>query len=500
MVALQTKTLKLLQSRLRYKSSSLSARNVSKYCLAVRGCYRQASLLVKSRILIPAQPRKAANHIKAFCLSSVRCIITKHPSAVNLLSSRHIFVAICIMPSCAQAGLVCSLYAAVAYCNTNTLNIATQMATRTTATEQHSNHFDARIPSILPAALVPRNELGIDNVSGFYGPGAMGTFYLLELGSWVRIFTCPSDIQEGNTWGYLVMLKIASVDLIIKTRTLHASHQRQEDAARLLAQLGSIWAALTVVWWGTINALCQLLLCFQTSGNGIWRRIRLLITCIFIPATALCSTFLLWDLRAGDIRVEMLMPFILYGTPTDFDTLAYFRMLGLLGAWYLVALLGVPCRFGFTRLSRVRQRTVVDILYLTVSCLFGACLVSLFMLLYLLEVHDSGGNMRWLIFSPCLFFSLLLFPVAIFPIIATTALDYTLSDVPRRSCFMIPCTANRIIELDQAAALYVALISVIGLEIIVSVTRRFTRRWQQSRWRQSRRGHVHASELETMLA
>ncbi|KAF2030386.1 hypothetical protein EK21DRAFT_111908 [Setomelanomma holmii] len=100
-------------------------------------------------------------------------------------------------------------------------------------------------------ATAPTDDaFGINNVSGYYGPGAWAAWYLTLLTSWVALVVN----SRSHNWyfvAYLLYINCAAVDLWCQT----------EEASETNTQLyhsGPIAAALTVVSWGTLHAMSQI--------------------------------------------------------------------------------------------------------------------------------------------------------------------------------------------------------------------------------------------------
>lgn len=152
-------------------------------------------------------------------------------------------------------------------------------------------------PPYLPVTPEAPDILGISDVSGIYGPGAVGAWYTAILVSWLGIVQSPAEQFDTNTCIYLLGTNWAAIDVWRGIRRIRKiPNESQTHDEQFTKTMGSIAAALVVTYWGTFHALSQLF-ALELNGSprstGEFRRDRFLACGMVIPLLALgCSLFL----------------------------------------------------------------------------------------------------------------------------------------------------------------------------------------------------------------
>ncbi|KAH7067990.1 hypothetical protein BKA63DRAFT_570106 [Paraphoma chrysanthemicola] len=94
---------------------------------------------------------------------------------------------------------------------------------------------------------------GIDNVSGFYGPGAWAAWLLTLLTSWI-VLLVESHTHNWYFITYLLYINWAAIDMLGQMRRFQDAQSPTEQ----LQMFGPLSACLAVVSWGVLHATSQI--------------------------------------------------------------------------------------------------------------------------------------------------------------------------------------------------------------------------------------------------
>lgn len=346
----------------------------------------------------------------------------------------------------------------------------------------------------LPVTTAPPDPLGISAVSSFYGPGAWAGWFLTAVASYVRFLHKPLAKIDPNTWLFLLGTNWAAIDFFRNIHSLSGpgTIEQKEKGA------GIIGASLSITFWGNMYALAQLGFVLKTSINHdvfyIQRVITLLIG-VVLPSAA--QTMALFMIEATSYRDTRNM----YLGDVSFDRIPFVYMdnefcgpimeLGLLSGWIIlqfsvIALLGITWRYGcshsriratmsLVRQLRVRLKTLVIVylaaglagvlpttiliyndtkkpIWVWVLIIYGAPVIAPTELVVMVGLCHG-----WII---CFMLTLLFYTI-------------TLCETRFRSlsegCFFMPCAPQSIMEWDQAYALVVGIVLLVGVECVPAV-------------------------------
>lgn len=345
-------------------------------------------------------------------------------------------------------------------------------------------------PDVLPPGGEPPDLIGMDGISGFYGPGTWAGYLMVKTGSWIRCLSKSDNRFDTNTWTYLVFMNWAAGDLIMTVRRLKASLNEQDDAMPPAAYMGSIGAALTIVWWGFFHTLCQMPFCFL-SKKSRWQRIIILNVFSILPAAALCEYFSTLNLTIEGYPVSALTLFLYWANSEQYISLPL--MASATGIWYLFALICIALGFSFWKLASIRQDQLV--LLLTLGWIFSSICCFI---LYVYQTDHGGNPSLWLLrvtWAPPMllgyaFVHVLLGPVFImFSVLLFVVLRALPHMFSPNTCVYMPCTLHKISDTDQSFTLCVGLVLLFGLEISVPLWKR----WKKSQTLQE------GQELDSLL-
>ncbi|KAH7091922.1 hypothetical protein FB567DRAFT_588242 [Paraphoma chrysanthemicola] len=107
--------------------------------------------------------------------------------------------------------------------------------------------------SIAKSPASSSDPFGIDNVSGFYGPGAWAAWILTLLTSWIVLLVN----SNGHNWyffTYLLYINWAAIDMLGQMRRFHDAQSPTEQCR----MFGPLSASLAVVSWGVLHATLQI--------------------------------------------------------------------------------------------------------------------------------------------------------------------------------------------------------------------------------------------------
>jgi len=160
----------------------------------------------------------------------------------------------------------------------------------------------------LSVATSAPDTLGIANVSGVYGPGAWGTWFLTGVAAWWRIIRHSEEMVDVNTWAFIFGTNWAAIDVF---RAIHSltTISSPENEAEFKTNLGAFGAAFTVLIWGTFHALLQLIATIAVFKDSkcMSNRLHTLVTALILPLIALlASTYLFHPLQNYQVAAGLL--------------------------------------------------------------------------------------------------------------------------------------------------------------------------------------------------
>ncbi|KAG4441646.1 hypothetical protein IFR05_002853 [Cadophora sp. M221] len=109
------------------------------------------------------------------------------------------------------------------------------------------------------------DPIGFGNVSGFYGPGAWGAWFLTLCASWINLlgYKCGFD---SSTFMYLLAINGSAIDLFLHLRAMCALKEASDPA--WMNEAASVGAAFVFTWWGLCAAISQSIALLYSTGLG----------------------------------------------------------------------------------------------------------------------------------------------------------------------------------------------------------------------------------------
>ncbi|KAH7402929.1 hypothetical protein BKA66DRAFT_436312 [Pyrenochaeta sp. MPI-SDFR-AT-0127] len=288
------------------------------------------------------------------------------------------------------------------------------------------------------------NLMGIDQVSGFYGPGAWTAWYLTLLASWVAVIR-GDYTHNVHHIGHMLYTSWASFDLYRQALSLSGETPMSNG------RRGRMAAAFAVTFWGQFHGVAQLLFCFyenrrerpqSPSPADIRRRIRILLCGLDLPSLLILSflnkNFLKSSEQTGS-TVDSLIPALYFdGITPEQHHVVLLLTSSLMAAQGLI----IHCLVGLmiSRLFMLHQPlgpAALRLVKRAIAILFG--------LSFLVQLY---GITRYFI-----------------------RLMATSGEVFQESCYFMPCAPQSIGEVDQAFAVFFALFMVVyelGPEVAIS--------------------------------
>ena len=105
----------------------------------------------------------------------------------------------------------------------------------------------------------PGDPLGLSTVSGIYGPGNWGGWFITVCGSWIRVFSGESPAYvDMNLWAYLLYVNWAAIDLLRHSKKLGALRKVADPPSSCTGEEGAVGAAYTILYWGITTAIFQI--------------------------------------------------------------------------------------------------------------------------------------------------------------------------------------------------------------------------------------------------
>jgi len=356
-------------------------------------------------------------------------------------------------------------------------------------------------PIYLQVTPEPPDPLGIANISGVYGPGTWAGWFLTICGSWVHVSS--SSNYNFNTWAYLLYANWASFDLIRHSRSFYLLGKAA--SADWEKEVGSIGAAISIVFWAGFHA-CAQVICYcgtKPKPRGvIVQRIATLFIGILFPVISLCLVGRLCTNGTGPVPHDDE-----HGNPTIFDHIPalYYRGInGNLHSWLLMpvqsgvflipaaiggAIMVVAATSGFLlrtwepeaieRIGRFCKAYSSPLKTVAWTYVGSAFIVLYFLSLLSARQHPNPRlpTAVFVIYSPpwgvmSLLILLATFPLTYFMAVPAMILIYTfqaylLSSVPiSQSCFFMPCSPHKISDWDQSCAFFVGICLFLGADVI----------------------------------
>jgi hypothetical protein len=144
--------------------------------------------------------------------------------------------------------------------------------------------------SHIARAMAADESLGINNVSGFYGPGSWIAWYLTLATSWVAVIRNDHSNNLHHI-GYLLYVNWAAIDVIRKS--VQVPLDATDTDSRNISSNGPLGAALVVTWWGVVHATLQFTYSILSTGGAhdplyfnVRRRSTLLKVGVILPSIA----------------------------------------------------------------------------------------------------------------------------------------------------------------------------------------------------------------------
>jgi hypothetical protein len=368
------------------------------------------------------------------------------------------------------------------------LGVAGGAVTTTTA---NSESTPSNPPIFLQVTTSGSDPLGMNQVSGFYGPGAWSAWILTIIGAWWTLFRARSKRFDLNTWLFLFVLNWVAIDIF---RGLHSMGQvsttDRNHARKFDKHLGSYGAALNMLFWGCFHGLLQLATTYTFIYRGhASQRLRTLAIGLPLPLIALaCSSglfFLLPDSRLSKIPAlywkgmrQETHDFIL----TTASCTVLLVLPGIL-VLYRTKLLPGPfyrtLRYVVSFNQTKGKRFWIVVLVLSIF--------ALYMSIFGIAVTDNEGWFwgmvpSFILMSPLLF--LLSFPVLWLGTVLISATHYVLTGLGSHvseSCFFMPCSPQSMKDEDQIYALLAGIFAFVGLEVIPFFHAKLRKRWLEDR-------------------
>ncbi|OCK82609.1 hypothetical protein K432DRAFT_215740 [Lepidopterella palustris CBS 459.81] len=348
---------------------------------------------------------------------------------------------------------------------------STAIGTSTTTTTPSTT------PLFLSISSTPPDLLGMSQVNGIYGPGSWAGWYITIVASWFRLSVDPKGKLDPNTWTYLLGINWAAFDLL---RHVHKFRQGGQDVNK---ELGTIGAAFTVLWWGSLHAFAQLWLAAYLES--VQRGITLCFGLLMPVITLSVEIFSLGSLFADETS-SISVPALYYRGMSVTDQYTIVFAACLTGGWIssiavlflLTIIIGVIARYSkaLTEILEFLGDAVQPVVtwYGAISFLSLIIIGNISPLIHLVP--------RWLIIVlalPLLVLVYLFYPLwAIFMlVIHSTVYGWNIlryhGSIVSQSCFFMPCSPQSIFEWDQAFALFLGIFLFVGMEALPHIRKKW---------------------------
>jgi hypothetical protein len=373
----------------------------------------------------------------------------------------------------------------------NTIATSTSISTSTSYT-----------PTPLYLHVTPSSPdiLGISNISGVYGPGAWGAWFLTGVAAWYRIFTQSEEKIDVNTWVFLLGINWSAMDVFRITHRMRTC-SALENETEFKALLGWFGAAFTVLFWGSFHAILQVpVTAMAFAYEDVLRlRMRILIGGLIMPFIGLLASASLLYKLPDDNSAFQLLP-ALYYRGMDSTLHGFLFVGGAFGPALLFPLI-IECFWAIYRgldpwdvmsgldvfgdaMDAMEKSNSKMLKYLTAAFAI-ASLISFIAFIILLCLKNEAGLFLMLPFLVLMSFMFPSLPVSFWvsvPLIGPGC--YIWDGYFHRkseawvseSCFFMPCSPQSISDDDQMYALLAGIFLFLGLEIVPKVFKR-VRRW-----------------------
>ena len=135
--------------------------------------------------------------------------------------------------------------------------------------------------------------LGMNKVSGFYGPGAWAGWFLTVIASWIHLLKRgPGSWSDPTAWTYILGINLAAVDLICQFRFLPESRVKEATGSQSWNRAGEVGAATVMIHWGLFHMVFQSYVLLGLYIDDIIRAPATVIAIgIVLPTCALFTEF-----------------------------------------------------------------------------------------------------------------------------------------------------------------------------------------------------------------
>ncbi|KAH6700672.1 hypothetical protein BKA61DRAFT_582636 [Leptodontidium sp. MPI-SDFR-AT-0119] len=357
-------------------------------------------------------------------------------------------------------------------------------ATRTISTSTS----ETLTPLYLNVTTSPPDPLGIENVSGIYGPGAWSAWFITGVAAWWRIITRSEKKIDVNTWVFLFGINWSAVDVfrtVYKLRSISTS----DDRAEINKHMGQFGAAFTVLFWGSFHVLFQIPATSAVFEYSKCKRKRMatLIFGLVLPWIAILSSMYLFCSFGGSQAAFGKLPALYWRGMDDTSHDIYFVI-----ASFTPILLSQPpiisvVSGSWTDIFIMRSERNLFLFPIAIMAGIGSLWI-LFILGFWLQM-DIGlwcGVASLGVFVLCIPF---LLPLVWMSFVGTVVGSYIWEAYFRRnrnawiseSCFFMPCAPQSIKEDDQIYPLIASVLLFVGLEVAPVALKNLRRRYGENR-------------------
>ncbi|PVH80533.1 hypothetical protein DL98DRAFT_532069 [Cadophora sp. DSE1049] len=318
------------------------------------------------------------------------------------------------------------------------------------------------------------DPIGFGNVSGFYGPGAWGAWFLTYCASWYSLCAHKTGLN-ANTWFYVIALNGAAVDHLRHLYALSALKFASDPG--WIKEAASIGAAFTITWWGHCGILLQLFaIPFLSAGSvpAFWHGFVLVIGTL-VPALSTVTIYWLVDDEIGAHIPALYWKGMSLNPAIGWNAdrfIYYFTV--VLGFWSLgtaCSILILYCAHGIRyQLPEFWEETCklfTDVFMFLKRMLWPRLSsprqVGAFNPDVLKLVYSMVETLLMFIFMLPPVMSIWFFLIGVCMYI--NAAYFTKGSSPSQTCFFMPCAPQSIAELDQALGLTAGIFSFFVVEV-----------------------------------
>ncbi|OIW32947.1 hypothetical protein CONLIGDRAFT_156808 [Coniochaeta ligniaria NRRL 30616] len=339
--------------------------------------------------------------------------------------------------------------------------------------------------------------IGFNDVSGYYGPGGFIAWVLV-------IFTCyyyflkrargaarPPGI-DFNMWCFLLPLNGSAADLLNRIRQINLLAAEPERAMQQAAPLA---AATIFVTFGVLNCFALLIGEIATdsetedfsNASKLIKRYGLLCVGMLLPSASM-TVLLAYQLQKDSLVHEILRStpaFYRSGMPVGIhDFLLYVMLLpGPMSLELAILLLTVITYATFPAIRRIMRWVLYGMAVLPIPV--GLCAL-LFVDLPLRLLHIQAPYVSLICLAPYMALLAFLFAVSSLVVFIAMSAYYAVEFMMgHRTCFFMPCTPQKIYEMDQLRDLVIGCFALsfieLGLHRRVLKVGRLSLRWTTAR-------------------